>query len=136
MKYIYLLTGILICCCSFSNCDEVAGATCDAVIYELVFLDPDLAEAKNHINSLLMDLPPVATVGDPIGHEENLNTFVERFNQSCALTAVIECYGCIETFPVQSHVTMILDSAGVKIHRTLDILTPGEALMTLRGVHR
>lgn len=135
MKLIYLLTGVLICCCSFSNCDGIEGFTCVAFKDELIALDPSPVPTTNYVNSLLGSLSPNPTVEDPTGHEENLNTFAIWLGEDCDLAVTVECYVCIETFPAQSHVLVKLDSAGVMISRTLDIRTPGDTLMTMLGIH-
>ncbi len=136
MKRIYLLTCVLIYCCSFSNCDGTDQFACVELSDELISLDPDPVHATNSINAWLSVLPPDPTLNDPLGHEQNLNVFIQRFSQHCGLDVSIECYGCIETFPVQSHVLVRLDSAGTVISRTLDIRTPGDTMMTLLDIHQ
>lgn len=136
MKFIYLLTGVLICCCSFSNCDETEDFTCVEFKDQVATLEPDPVQARNYINAMLARFSPNPTTEDPIGHNENLKLFAERLEEHCDVDALIECYACIETFPHQSHVLIRLDSAGMMISRTLDIRTPGDTLMTLLGIHR
>jgi hypothetical protein len=136
MKLIYLLSGILICCCSFSNCDKDENFTCVEFKDEVTTLDPDPVHATNYVNVLLSPLFPYPTLEDPLGHEANLSLFAEKLEQHCDVEVLIECYTCIETFPVQSHVMVTLDSAGVMISRTLDIRTPPDTIMTLQHIHR
>lgn len=136
MKLIYLLTGVLICCCSFSNCDETDNFICVEFKDEVIALDPDPVQATNYVNALLSPLFPYPTFEDPTGHEANLILFADRLEQHCNVDVTIECYGCIETFPVQSHVLVKLDSAGVIVNRTLDIRTPADTVMTLQGIHQ
>ncbi len=136
MKFMYLLTGVLICCCSFSNCDETEDFTCVEFKDQVATLEPDPVQAKNYINAMLALFSPNPTTEDPIGHDENLIRFADRLEEHCDVDALIECYACIETFPHQSHVLIRLDSAGMMISRTLDIRTPGDTLMTLLGIHR
>ncbi len=135
MKLMYLLTGVLICCCSFSNCDKDENFTCVEFKDEVTALDPDPIQATNYVNALLRPLFPYPTFEDPTGHEANLILFADRLEQHCKVDVTIECYGCIETFPVQSHVLVKLDSAGVIVNRTLDIRTPADTVMTLQGIH-
>jgi hypothetical protein len=136
MKLIYLLSGILIVCCSFSNCDKEENFTCVEFKDEVTSLDPDPVAATNYVNALLSPFFPSPTVEDPLGHEANLILFAENLEQHCAIEVIIECYACIETFPVQSHVLIRLDSAGIEISRTLDIRTPADTVMTLQAIHQ
>ena len=135
MKLIYLLSGVLICCCSFSNCDKDENFTCVEFKDEVIALDPDPEQAMNYVNALLSPMFPYSTMEDPIGHEANLILFAEKLALHCNVDVSIECYACIETFPVQSHVVVKLDSAGVMISRTLDIRTPTDDVMTLLAIH-
>lgn len=136
MKLMYLLAGVLICCCSFSNCDKDENFTCVEFKDEVIALDPDPIQATNYVNALLRPLFPYPTLEDPIGHEANLILFAEKLEQHCEIEVTVECYGCIETFPLQSHVLVKIDSAGVMVNRTLDIRTPADTEMTLQGIHQ
>ena len=78
MKLIYLLTGVLICCCSFSNCDKDENFTCVEFKDELTTLDPDLVQVTNYINSRLNLLFPDPTSEDPIGHEATIGGVVVK----------------------------------------------------------
>lgn len=98
-------------------------------------LNTDMPLVKPLIDNMLEDLLPVPLTDDIIGHEENLTVFVEKLKNECALTASIECYGCIETLPVISHISIQLDSAGTTINRYLDIATPSGKAMTLIDIH-
>ena len=57
MKLIYLLTGVLICCCSFSNCDKDENFSCPGFKDEVVTLDPNPV-----VNCTLDIRTPVDTV--------------------------------------------------------------------------
>ena len=96
----------------------------------------DLQLGTPGINEMLEDLQPQPDTEDLIGHEDNLTTFIERLKENCDLDATLGCYGCIETFPALSHVDLTLDSAGFTIHRSLDIVTPADTVMTLRDIHQ
>ncbi len=136
MKLIYLLTGVLICCCSFSNCDKDDNFTCVEINDGLTTLEPDPDKLTNYINVLLSPLLPNPTAEDPIGHRENLNTFASSLGQDCDLEVLVECYACIYTLHAQSQVRIMLDSAGTTISRTLGIWTPTDTVMTLQGIHQ
>lgn len=131
MKF-HLLFIVFILCMSFT-CDTDDYSPCEDIRKGLVQLD--VALAKPAIDVMLDDLNPEPTTQDPIGHEENLSLFVELLNIQCSVEASIECYGCIETFPVLSHILVSIDSAGISVIRILDIKTPADSLMTLKEIH-
>jgi hypothetical protein len=136
MKLIYLLTGVLICCCSFSNCDDAEYFSCIELKAELSSFDLEHAELTSFINAQLGTFPPNPTDADPLGHEQNLNTFASGLVEFCDLAVEVECYACIFTLPAQSHVLIQLDSFGTVVSRTLDIRTPEDMVMTLQNIHR
>ena len=114
-------------------CEDTISYPCEEIREGL--LNIDTAIAKDGINEILVDLVPVPTGNDPVGHEENLAVFVERLNESCDIEATIGCYACIETLPLLSHVEITLDSASVQVHRSIDILTPEGTVMSLKNIH-
>ena len=87
------------------------------------------------INLWLSGLQPLPTSGDPIGHSMNLISLVDRLKSECHFDAVVECYACIETLPVLSEVSILMDSSGIEIKRVLDIRTPESTVMTLTNIH-
>ena len=97
--------------------------------------EADVEKVADELNDLLSDLSPNPTNDDLTGHRLNLDEFVERLDDQCGFEVNVECYACIETFPVISEVGIDLDSSGFSIRRILDIRTPGDGLMTVTGVH-
>ena len=98
-------------------------------------LSYNLEIAKPAVDDVLDDMFPAPVADDMIGHQYNLELFKKRLKDDCNYTATIECYACIETFPVLSEVTLNLDSAGISVQRTLDIVTPSDGVMNLRAIH-
>ena len=134
MKIFTLLTGMFILFV-ISACEgDSVNLPCQELTTSLITVN--VPQAAIEINAILDDFPPVPTEIDPLGHEENLKTFVKELRAGCSLNADIDCYGCIETFPVQSHVHILLDSTGTQVHRVLDILTPGNGVMTMHNIHQ
>jgi hypothetical protein len=116
------------------TCDKETTSPCEFLIDGVVHFDATLAQSQ--IRLWLDSLQPQPTTEDPIGHEANLQSFVQDLKTDCGIEASIECYACIETFPVLSHVTMNLDSAGISVYRVLDIVTPTDSIMSLRDIHQ
>lgn len=114
-------------------CKDTITYPCEEIREGL--LNINTAIAQDGINEILVDLTPLPTDDDPIGHEANLNIFVERLSESCDIEATIGCYACIETFPLLSHVEITIDSGSVQVHRSIDIVTPEGSVMSLRNIH-
>jgi hypothetical protein len=135
MNLYYFFTAILISCSAF-QCDDGDPELEACGSFQSMLLDKDLDGIANHpVNFWLMDMSPVPVNGDQIGHQLNLELFVERLEEDCFLDAEIECYACIETLPHQSHVIIRMDSSNIQVLRTLDILTPADSVMTIRDIH-
>ncbi len=61
------------------------------------------------LDKMLADLIPEVSEDDIYGHEKNLQTFVDRLNECHKiLKAEIDCYACLESYPPQSIVSLIL----------------------------
>ena len=96
-------------------------------------MELNLEIAKPNLESLLIDYSPEPTSEDPIGHEQNLNDFIQELNEECDLEASLVCYACIETFPEQSEVRVMLDSSGILVSSIVDIVTSEK--LTVREIH-
>lgn len=129
-NYLFCLSLVLL----FAGCKDTVTYPCSDIREGV--LNFDLEQAKPGIDQMLEDLAPVPDSTDNIGHEDNLDIFIDRLTSECDFDATIECYGCIETFPVLSHVLIGLDSSGIQIQRALDILTPATGVMTLKNIHQ
>ena len=131
MKFFYvLICGVLLILLS---CKE-DRQTCESLKADLLSFNVD--EVKSELNPWLGDLNPGAIEDDPLGHQQNLESFRLRLESECSLNALIVCYACIETFPVQSEIKIQMDSSGHQVHRILDIETPGNNVMTIRDIHQ
>jgi len=115
----YLIT-LLFLSFLISSCEDGTGYTdfCD----DLIVIDVD--NIQSYVDDILDDLPPFPVQGDLLGHEEN----------PC-LTASIDCYACIETFPPQSEIYVSIRDGGIVEERIIDIVTPDNRPMFFVGIH-
>ncbi len=132
MKYTVVVLAMCVWCASACNQGDSAEP-CEDLATRIINFETE--QASSAINNWLIDLMPQPSVSDPLGHEANLQQFADRLRTHCQWEVDVECYGCIETHPLQSHVILSLDSAGIAVQRYLDILTPADAVMTLREIH-
>ena len=63
-----------------------------------------------NLDLMLENLKPMKTNTDPYGHEKNLQKFVDMLNECENMKAEIECYACMESYPPQSAVILLIDS--------------------------
>jgi hypothetical protein len=132
--FIIILMTLLIGCSKNDNNDELFEIDCDELKAALVNFNSE--QLNFEINKLTQDLLPIPTQSDNIGHFKNLNTLVDRINSNCPeIIATKECYGCIETNPVQSEIKVMLDSLGNQIERIIDISTPYDGILISLGTH-
>lgn len=127
-KYSYLIfaAGLLLLACNESQ-------TCESVHDDL--LSRNVAGVKEGLNPWLSKWDPDATEDDPTGHQQNLQSFINRLEKKCSFQADLICYACIETNPSQSEVKIVLDSVGHQVERVLDILTPEDDVMVIWNIH-
>ena len=105
--------------------------TCESLRANLIALN--VSEVKSELDVWLGELSPDHE--DPDVHFQNLESFILRLESDCMLEGSIVCFACIETYPPQSEIRILLDSAGHQTHRILDILTPSDSVMTIRDIH-
>jgi len=136
-SFILIVSGMLLLC---SGCVE--GTTpvddneityCEILKSNLVIVNEPVV--KEVVDQMLSVLPPTPTVEDPVGHMQNLNTFIDRLKNECHFDAKSICYACIETFPPTSEVGIVIDSSGVEVSRVLDLRTPETGVMILSDIH-
>lgn len=132
MKFATVLLGFVIVCFGF-QCDKEYHGHC-TVLHDALLVKDEIV-LTGEINYLLEDLVPNPGTGDPIGHAINLGVFIDRLRNICDFNADLGCYACIETYPPQSEVYIMLDSLGTNVTRVLDIATPDSIAMTFRGLH-
>lgn len=102
-------------------------------------LNDEDAFVSNVIDAWSIDLTPQPTVNDLLGHQENLNTLVERIEQNCeGFSVSVVCYACIETLPLQSKIRIIVPvevtSGSAIAIRIIDIKTPANDILSFAGM--
>jgi hypothetical protein len=131
MKILPLLIGpVLLCTLS---CHDEAERLCENLQKDLI--DLNTPEVKAELDPWLLGLLPDPTDVDHIGHSDNLVYFQDQLSGICDLDSEWGCYACIETYPLQSEIIILVDSSGQVVERVLDILTPHDGIMTIRDVH-
>ena len=114
--------------------DDSLDADCTLLTDALVHYDNETLKAE--VDKLTVDLKPQSTEDDRIGHRKNLNTLINRLNAQCKqVEASLFCYACVETLPLQSEITVLVDSAGTQVCRMIDIVTPEEEALSYSYVH-
>ncbi len=99
------------------------------------FVQYDEGTIKEEMAKLVIGLEPSKTVNDTYGHEENINTLVDRLNDCPKIRAELLCYSCIKTYPPQSEILVEVDSSGSETTRVLDILTPADSALSFVNIH-
>jgi len=82
--------------------------------------------------------PPSAkpTAEDPIGHQANLETLIQRLNSNCnQLIASVECYACVSTFPLTSEILVEYTLNGEEKETVIDLYTPENDILRFHTVH-
>jgi len=128
MKYFTLLFVLLLC----TSCSDDFGLSnfCEAVISE------DENYIEGYLDVILEDLEPFPVPGDFLGHEENLFILIDELQRrNDCLDAFIECYGCIETFPIQSEILIDVYEDGFVTTKIIDLATPEFGPMFYAGIH-
>jgi len=114
--------------------DDSLDADCTLLTDALVHYNNEALKAE--VDKLTVGLKPQITKEDPFGHRDNLNTLIDRLNAQCKhVKASLFCYACVETLPVQSEITVLVDSAGTQVCRMMDIITPEEEVLSYSDVH-
>ena len=136
-SFILIVSGMLFLCIGCvketTPLDENEIAYCETLKSNLVIVNEPVV--KEIVDQMLSVLSPTPTGDDPVGHMQNLNTFIDRLKNECHFNARNICYACIETFPVTSEVGIVLDSSGVEVERVFDLRTPETGVMTLTDIH-
>ena len=130
MKKIGLFIFLLV----FAACDKekVEDINCENFYEGCTTLNESIV--KNEIEKLTVDLDPVPSPEDMLGHLANLNTLIDRLNNNCDNYEASQlCYACIETYPLQSEILIEFFSGE---HVIIDIHTPEKDILRFAGVHR
>ena len=126
------LSIIIFICSCLGACDsELVTPSLDYDVLRNALLNYEEELVIQEITKLTSDLEPKS--GD---HTNNFNTLIERIgSQNLTMTAELGCYVCIETAPPQSEIIIHLDSVGTQVLRTIDVLTPTDAVLECVGMH-
>ena len=136
----FLCAGILLC--FFLSCETIddpvnvdfSSVDCGQLKTALVRFDNDLAATE--IDKLTVDLLPLSSDQDSLGHEHNLVRLVNRIETLCNdLDAELDCYACMESLPPQSAIGIKADSSGTPVCRILFIFTPRDGVLKFHRVH-
>ncbi len=127
MSVAYVTTCLL--SCSKNDEDNTSTEICQAI------LDDDQSVMLSLMEELTLDLIPVSTTTDQLGHEANYNDLINQLNSFSCMEASGVCYGCIQTFPVQSEIRVKVDLDGAQIERVMDIITPEDGPLVYLRMH-
>ena len=129
LAYILLL-GLFAC-----DKDQVGSLDCINLKAGIAEQSNDIVRAE--IEKLTPDLNPVPTPEDKIGHMANLQTLTDRINSDCEeITASIQCYACIETYPPLSEILVEFVFDGTQITAVIDIVTSDNDILRFGGMHQ
>lgn len=132
MKNIIYLTLAL---CLFIACDdnEVSTTQCEDLKQGIINDTDDLV--RSAIDNWCSDLMPNSTLDDEIGHQENLNTLVQRIENECDVMASISCYACMESYPPQSAIVITFIQDNVTYSKNINISTPYEDVLSFVAMY-
>lgn len=83
---------------------------------------------KSAINNYIDMLP------SNLHTQDDLTRLTEYISKNCT-GAVVFCYGCIYTFPAQSEIIIMVDSAGINKKKVIDIIGHPDEKMKFRNMH-
>ncbi len=136
IKNILFLTVsfIFITSCFFS-CSKDGDDNNNSTEICQAILDENQTTMKTLMEALTVDLNPVSTATDQLGHEANYNDLISQLNDFSCMEASGICYACIFTFPAQSEIRVIVDLNGAQIERVMDISTPEDGPLSYVRLH-
>jgi len=125
LMFLLLLSGLFLFSCSKKEdinlfCPDVTSI-CDAIPIDDKAVDMATVEAA--INKLASDLAPVPTSADPIGQEANLDMLIQRLDDCDCMKATFGCYACMESFPAQSRIDIVVEKENQKLNKSMRIFT-------------
>ena len=124
-----MLISVAATSCSDNEPDlSISGVDCDRLSNS--FIDEDYTYAAPIIDSICLTLPASPTSSDPLGHEINSNTLIQKLNANCDdLTFSLICYACLESFPLQSSILVTKESVDGQISRNFALTVPENEFM-------
>jgi hypothetical protein len=125
-----LFVGIVSC-----EKKEIESINCDIFMDGLSSLNETIVKAE--IEKLTVDLSPLPSSEDILGHSGNLQTLIDRLNSGCeTYTASMLCYACAYTYPAQSKILIEFFVGGNKQSVTIDIHTPENDILRFAGIEK
>jgi len=125
-----MLTLCLFIACEDGN--EISITQCGTLRLGIINDNSDLV--RNAIDDWCSDLMPIGTAADALGHEENLNTLIQRIANECDVNTGIYCYACMESYPVLSAITVTFTQDNVTYSKTINIVTPGDNVLSFAAL--
>jgi hypothetical protein len=115
----------------FTSCekDEINNKDCDRI--KQAMKDQDVAAIKEIITTAINELPSREHTN------ENLQALVNLLRTNCSLTVDILCYGCIQTLPEQSEISLSFSSGNTTIRKVIDIsaISTTNSMMKFVNMH-
>jgi len=134
IKFLIFLLFQIAIIISCENNNEPEPPNYESLATSIINFDQEIVSEE--FNKLLTDMSPHITSDDPLGHENNFSTLIDRINSQCEnINAELLCYACIKTYPAQSEIKLTTDSSGVFIYRIIDILTSSEKKLFFVRIH-
>jgi len=97
----------------------------------------DSEEMKSLWDTHTIDLFPVSTMDDAVGHEENFEKLISRMRADCdQLEISMFCYACIETLPLKTELEIVYTINGAMDTVYLDVDTPEDSILLLGNLHK
>ncbi len=132
--FLLVLSGLFLSSCDKNEdlklfCPDVTRI-CDAIPIDDKAIDKVTVETI--INKLTSDLTPVPTNTDPLGQEAPMNTLIDRLNSCDCMDASLLCYGCLESFPVQGSIEIVVKKENQEITRYIRVVAPETEIETLK----
>jgi len=131
LSILIFLMGLMVMSCNKG--EDISTINCDQ--FKTAVISNNNETLKAEIAKLVTDLSPAPTAADVIGQGKNIGILINRINECDKVSAELNCYACIKTYPAQSEILIQADSSGVIIHRIIDITTPEAGKLTFAGIH-
>jgi len=112
-KIVYLALAL----CLFIACENNENPTTHCTDFKVGIINDNKNLVSGAIDDWCSDLMPDSV----LGHEENLNTLVQRIEDECDVTISIYCYACMESYPPQSRIVVNFVQFNVPYSKSINI---------------
>jgi len=116
--------------CLFIACEDNENPTTQCTDFKEGIINDNEDLVRGAIDDWCSDLMPNPAPGDEIGHQENLNTLVQRIADECDVATGIYCYACMESYPPQSAIIITFVEDNVTYSKSINISTPYENVLS------